>query len=248
MLLFWKVLKKSFVDAYENLAFTIVSSSLFVGALLACIGILRLTAFGQLPPIFISGLLVAYILVLAPIISGTCAYARSILTHEDQSIGELFFFIRKTAISAWKLALLQVVITLLVLINLWFYFTHGGIICKIIAVLFIYILFFWLASMIYHFPVMIEQGCGAFLAVKRGFLLEIDNIGFTALMFFVIILLTIVSIATFIGLVFIYNGVMSMLATNMVRALFVKYNLLPAEEAPDLVVDDGFPPYRNNRN
>lgn len=240
MLQFWKILKKSFVGAYEQLAFTIICSSLFLGVMLICLSILKQIPYGRLMPVFACGCLLMYILVLAPIIAGSCALARSLISYGDETVRDLFAHIRKSMISAWKLGLLQVIITLVLAVNIWFYFTHGGMVFKIIGVVFIYIAFFWFASMIYHFPILAEQHTGALLTLKRGFLLELDNIGFTALMFFVIILFTGICVATFVGLAFIYLGVMSLLTTNLTRALFVKYNLLPDEE-PKEIGDDGFP-------
>ena len=52
MSVFWKILKKSFIDSYDYLSLTIVSSSLATGIALVFLTLLRLTPIGRIPPFF----------------------------------------------------------------------------------------------------------------------------------------------------------------------------------------------------
>ena len=90
-------------------------------------------------------------------------------------------------------------------------------------------LLLWGLSAVYHFPVLVEQRPGALKVLKRGVLLMLDNIAFTAGVFFVIILLTCFCTITLLGLPLLYVGMASILQTRALRALFVKYELLEPE-------------------
>lgn len=240
MTVFWKTLKKSFADSYTHLALTILSSSVSTGIALIFLTLLRMTPFGKFPPILAAGVVVLYIFLLSPIIAGACAVSRKIILRDDPAPRDLFVLAREFMAPAWKLGLLQTIISLILLINVWFYFTHGGMALKIIAAIFLYMTLFWAMSSIYHFPVMIEQRAGVFMVAKRGILLAMDNLGFTVILFFAIILFACICAATFAGMALLYLGVFSMLATRMMRVLFVKYGLLAPEVEPE-ITDDRFP-------
>jgi len=122
-----------------------------------------------------------------------------------------------------------VFVTLLIVVNSWFYLTRGVLALKLLGILFAYVLLLWGLSAVYHFPVLVEQRPGALKVLKRGVLLMLDNIAFTAGVFFVIILLTCFCTITLLGLPLLYVGMASILQTRALRALFVKYELLEPE-------------------
>ena len=106
---------------------------------------------------------------------------------------------------------------------------------KALGILVIYGLILWVLSAIYHFPVLIEQRPSTLNILKRGFLLALDNVAFTLGVFFAIILLTCFCAATLVGLPLLLLGMVSILQTRALRALFVKYEMLPPEReySPD---------------
>ncbi|MHB1458586.1 MAG: YesL family protein [Armatimonadota bacterium] len=240
MSVFWKILRKSFVDSYDYLSLTIISSSLATGIALAILTVFRLTHIDRYPLILLIGVCILYIFLICPIIAGACVVSKKIVTHDDPSPRDIFSASREFLLPAWKLGLMQTIITVLLLVIIWFYFTHGGIVFKIAGIVFAYVMLFWLLSTIYHFPILIEQKPGVFIIIKRGFLLLMDNVGFTVSFFFVIILFAAICTATFVGLALLYLGVFSMLATRMTRVLFQKYGLIEPEVEPE-IVDEGFP-------
>jgi hypothetical protein len=109
----------------------------------------------------------------------------------------------------------------------------------VLGVLVVYAFILWALSATYHFPVLVEQRPGTLKILKRGFLLVLDNLAFTLGVFFVIILLTCFSAATLIGLPLLYLGTISILQTRALRALFVKYEVLPPEREYTPEDDDG---------
>lgn len=241
MPVFWKTLKKSFAYSYEYLGLTIISSSLATSIALVFLTLLRLTAIGKYPPYFFIGVLILYIFLICPIIAGACAVSRKIVIKDDPSPRDIFSASREYLFPAWKLGFIQAVTTMTLLIVIWFYFAHGGVVFMIAGIVFAYVMLFWILSTIYHFPILIEQRPGTFVVIKRGFLLLMDNVAFTVGLFFVIILFACICAATFVGLALLYLGVFSMLTTRMTRVLFQKYGLIEPEVEPEIVEDNGFP-------
>jgi uncharacterized membrane protein YesL len=177
-----------------------------------------------------------YILVVSPAIAGVFALSRKIITRDEPSLFDLVRGARRFLTASWLLSLSQILITSVIVANIWFYLTHGSAPMKILGILFIYALLFWAQSSIYHFPVLIEQNPGLLKTLKRGFLLALDNVGFTAGMFFVIILLTCLLGATVVCVLLLYPGLLSMVESCALRALFEKYGLV--EKAAVYGADD----------
>ncbi len=87
-------------------------------------------------------------------------------------------------------------------------------------------------TVLYHYPILIEQRPGAVKTLKRALLVALDNPGFTVGLFFAIILLACFCVVTLLGLPLLYMGVASIVQTRALRALFVKYEVLPPEREP----------------
>lgn len=240
---FWKTLKRSSISAYDYLGLVIIMSSLFVGLGLVFFLLMKylIPISMYLPWVFITAALI-YIFILSPIVAGAYSTTKMIAARNMPIAKDFFIEISRWFLPAWKLSTLQSLLTIIIIVNILFYLSNEAIILKILAVLFIYFLIFWWASCLYHFPIMIEQKTGPFLTAKRGFLLVLDNPGFTAMLFFVIILIACICIATFAGLVFVYLGYTSILITYMTRVLFTKYNIVSRDEIEEPeIIDDGFP-------
>ncbi|MHB0999307.1 MAG: YesL family protein [Armatimonadota bacterium] len=232
MPLIWKTLKKSFIDSYDYLALTILSSSVPAGIALIFFSLMSIIGIARHLLIVIVGAIFLYIFLISPLIAGANYLARKIITHDEPVARDLFEGARLYMKSSWMLGLVQVFISSIFLVNIWFYFTHGGTVFQVIGVVFLYLLFFWMSSTMYHFPVLIEQQPGTFTIIKRGFLLMLDNIVFTGIVFFVIILLTCLCLATFAGIPLLYLGLVSMISTRSFRAILIRYEMLPPEKEP----------------
>lgn len=231
MSVFLKTLKKWLADSYECLGLVLIASLSLFGVVLACFAVAaKLVSFG--PFFAVVWIIASYILLIAPVIAGGYYLARRIIIRDEPSVSVLLKGVRELLTASWGIALLQVIITTAIAVNAWFYLSRGVPVLTMLGTLFIYLMLLWMLSSVYHFPVLVEQRPGAFKTIKRGFLLVLDNIAFTGGVFFVIILLTCLCTVTFLGLPFLYLGMVSLLQTRAFRVLLVKYEILPPEREP----------------
>jgi len=87
----------------------------------------------------------------------------------------------------------------------------------------------------YQWPLLVEQNPPTLKLIYRSFLFVADNLGFTAVIFFVIIGLTILCLP---GMALLYMGAASITITTAMRELLRKYGL--AEIEPEVVEDRGW--------
>jgi len=224
-----KTLKKWLVDSYDYLGLVLASSFVWFGVTLGGVGVITKIDLRSNPILLLGLLAVFYIFLVAPLTAGVYALARRIVTRDDPSLVDMLEGFKELLFESWALGFAQAFVTLVILVNAWFYLSHGGLALRILGVLALYILIFWMFSVTYHYPLMLEQRPGTLKIVKRGFLLALDNTGFTAGVFFVIILLTCFCGITLLGMALLYLGMLSILQTRALRAVFVKYGVLPPE-------------------
>ena len=235
-----KTLKRWLGNSYDYLGLVIIASFIWFGVLIGGVSLIAKLEVHE-HPIVVAGTLAAYyVLLIAPLTAGVFAMARKVVTRDDPSVLDVLSGFREYLLPSWSLGFAQTLITVLILANAWFYLTRGGMALKAVGILVIYVLILWALSAVYHFPVLIEQRPGVMKILKRGFLLGLDNLAFTLGIIFVIILLTCLCVATLLGLPLIYIGMLSILETRALRAVFVKYDLLPPERDPELGGEDGW--------
>ncbi|GEM_PF-811670 len=241
---FWKTIRKSFGDSYDYLGTIIICSfvwfTVVVGSLSGWAA-LRVESTEA----WIGFAAALYILLLGPLAAGVYYAARKIVTRDDPSPLDLFRGAKEFWGRAVLLAFSQVFITSLICVNAWFYFSRGSMFFQALGMLFLYALLVWMMSALYHYPVMIEQRPSTLKIIKRGFLLTLDNPAFTGCVLFAIMLLTCFSVGVILPMALLYMGLSSVILTRALRALFVKYELLPPEKEPspdddpwEMVADD----------
>ncbi|MCX6374911.1 MAG: hypothetical protein NTU88_02520, partial [Armatimonadetes bacterium] len=228
-----KTLKKWISTSYEFLGLVIISSFIWFGIIIGGVGLITRIEAHESPVLLFVSLAAFYVLFIAPLTAGVYLLAKKIVTRDDPSVFDIFHGFREFLAPSWSLGFAHVLITLMIAANAWFYLTRGGIALKAVGVLVLYVLILWGLSAVYHYPVMIEQRPGTFKTLKRGFLLALDNFAFTVGVIFAIILLTCLCAVTLLGMPLIYLGMLSILQTQALRALFVKYELLPPEREPE---------------
>ena len=220
---FLDILKKWILDCYDYLGLVLVSSVIWFGIVLG--GFAAIAKTGS--PIVIAAVsALFYVLLIAPLTAGIFAMAKRIVTRDEPSLLNLLLGFKEYLTASWTLGLAQVVITILIVGNTYFYLTRDALAVKLLGFLFLYLLAFWMFSVVYHYPVLIEQRPGVFKIIKRGFLLTMGNVVFTVGVFFVIIVLTCFCTVTLLGLPLLFIGMMSLLQTRALRMLFEKYGLL----------------------
>ena len=237
---FRRILKKWLGDSYDYLGLVIISSFIWFGVLIGGVSIIAKLEVRENPIILVASLAAYYVLVMSPLTAGVFATAKKIVTRDDPSVLDILQGFRVYLLPSWSLGFAQTLITAMILANAWFYLTRTGIALKAVGILVLYALILWALSAVYHFPVMIEQRPGVMKNLRRGFLLALDNLAFTLGIIFVIILLTCFCVVTLLGLPLVYMGMVGILQTRVLRAVFVKYELLPPERDPESGGEDAW--------
>lgn len=79
----------------------------------------------------------------------------------------------------WALATLNVAAGALLVLNVVFYWTMGGVGLKLVSVIFAYLLVLWFAIQGYLYALMVELDQSIRLVVRNALFLAIDNLGLT---------------------------------------------------------------------
>lgn len=246
--LFRRVFRKSIADSYRYLGLVFFSSIVVSGAGLAGLGLFWLLGLRG-PALWLTGGFFVWVFAVPPFVSGAHFVARKAaaqrpMVSDEPSTADLFSGAREFMLPSWALAFVQLLITFVILFGCWFYFSRGTLPFQLLSVLFLYFLFFWLMSSIYHYPILIEQRPGIVKILKRGFLLTIGSPGFTLLVFLVIILIVVLCLISFmIGAMALYAGLTSFVQTYAARELFIKFKAVEPDSEPeaDSSGDDDWP-------
>ena len=227
-------------DAYDHLGLTVVVS--FIMAAIVA-GLAYGTQIGgNFPPVVLLPLLFAFLLlVIGPFCVGIFTLAHNIVYNQQPGIGDLLDGYRKSLWTAIKWSALNLAIGAILIGDtvLFIGLTRQSKSWFGPAIVTAYLLIFWGMTLIYQLPILIYQRPSALNVLKKSALLVLDNLGFTAVVFFAIIAFTILCAAPkFVGMPIIYFGAVPILCTRATRELLVRYALAPEEREPDPVGDE----------
>lgn len=159
------------------------------------------------------------------------------MKRESSGVSDLWEGMRTFAAPAWKLGALQVFITLVLVADTIFLYTLFAAMRNMIflplAALSFYAIIFWGMMMVLQWPLLVEQRPGTAKILTRSFLLAADNLSFTTITYFAIILLSILCLLP--GMAVLYMGAVAVLSCSALRELFRKYGLaeIPPESGED---------------
>jgi len=238
-------LKRGLGDLYDRLGMSMAGSFIWFlstsAPIAAGLELARRNVFASVP---LSA--AAAFLLGMPITAGCYEMARRIVTRDDPSLGDLKKGFCELYWPSLKLTLFDLIITGVLLADAAFFLGRMGPLKYVntgltlaVGTLFIYALLAWLMSALYHMPLLVWQRTGTLVILKRGFLLAMDNPGFTMGLLFGMMLLTILCVLTAVGMAVLFLGAAAILTTNCLRELFIKYGII--EEPPEVVEDRGWP-------
>jgi uncharacterized membrane protein YesL len=177
--------------------------------------------------------LMLWSLVVAPVTGGLFGYVREIVAHEHPVWTDLGPRIRAEYAPAVRLGMIQAALTALLATDAFFFLSQGALGAKVVGLLFIYPLMFWLLAVQYQWALLVEQRLGACSAVKKSALLVLDNPSRTLLLGMLSGALTLLCVGTVVGLLLVWAGTVAFLQTEATRALLRKYGVLPPELEPE---------------
>ncbi|MGM0432913.1 MAG: hypothetical protein ACQEQU_09390 [Spirochaetota bacterium] len=186
-------LKKAFFDGWDNLIALILLNVLSVGMIALGYGALQLIEV-HLYLTLIAALIWFFALHL--FIGGVSFFTKEFAFYKRPSSSEFREALRASVKPAMLLAVVNLFLLLMLLFVIPFYFRMGNMVGTIIGALLVWIFIIGALSLIYFLPVCAQLGDRPFKALKKAFIIALDNPGTTLLLAIYTLLLFLLSIVT----------------------------------------------------
>jgi hypothetical protein len=153
---------------------------------------------------------------------------------------------------AVRLALIQLAVLIMFVVNLWFYVPMGHTIGSTALVIGLYAFVFWSLMAVYHWPLLVAQERGLFDApehrarrgavavLRRAFFLVLGSPGFSLGLLLALAILSALLFATLALPALLWIGAVGLLSTQALRALLVRYEVLPPPVVEAPIPDEKF--------
>lgn len=222
----WPIIKGAFIDIYDNLGWVLFVSAIWFGfAVPFVFAILP----GQLHIILRIPLGIS-VIFLGPATAGAYYLANRLIKRESIEWRDYFFAFKKYFWRAEALILLFILAIIVIVVDFMFYSQIQNIAIRILSIFWIYILVFLGVMQTYMFPLLIEQDTGIKKVIIRSFLLSIDNIGVSLVIFLIVIALSALCIVTGVGALLLLMGVKSFFDTKTFFSVMEKYEDVPTPQ------------------
>lgn len=125
---------------------------------------------------------------------------------------------------SWLLAIVILVISVLLAVNLLFYANFTNQWVRLLSVLWGYLIVFWLAMLIYLFPLLIEQESKSLLLLLRNAaLLVLDNLAFTLTLGVLLLLFLLLNVFLVAPLLLIVVSGLALVQSKALLTVLEKY-------------------------
>lgn len=215
----WSIIKGAFIDVYDNLGWVLFISAIWFGF---AVPVVFAVLPGNLHIIF-RLLLGISVIFLGPATAGAYYLANKLIKRESVEWRDYFSAFKKFFWRSEALILIYLLAIAIVVVDFMFYSQIQNIIVRILSIFWLYLLLFLGILQTYMFPLLIEQDTGIKKVIIRSFLLSVDNIGVSFVMFIVVIALCAVCILTGVGALLLLMGVKSFFDTKTFLTVMEKY-------------------------
>ena len=159
-----------------------------------------------------------------PATAGVYYLANQIARGESVSFGLFVEGMRRYFRRSWLLAIIVVVISVLLGGNLIFYANFANPWVRLLSVLWGYLIVFWLAMLIYLFPLLIEQEDKSLLLILRNAaLLVLDNVAFTLTLGFLLLLFLLLNVGLVVPVLLILMSGLAVIQSKALLTVLEKY-------------------------
>lgn len=241
-----KALRLGFRATYDSLGYVVAASfaTFLTGAIvLTIMGLLSARVKQLHAGEMFLGLVALPVVWLCAV--GIFYYARKVVYHEQPAPADTWEGIRRLAVPALALFVVDLLVTTLLLGDLTFFWlafrSKGTVVFAALGIISAYIALMWLLMSVYHLPLLIaqlemESGPRVRVIMRKSFLLAADNPGFTVGLFVAIIAFAILcALPAMVGMAVLFPGAAAFLLTFSLRELFIRYGVV--EEEPEIVED-----------
>ncbi|MFQ5811976.1 MAG: DUF624 domain-containing protein [Anaerolineae bacterium] len=165
------------------------------------------------------------LITLAPALAGVY-YVANHLAHEryTTSLRDFFVGFRQYFAKSWQVLLTDLFLLLLIVSNINFYMRMPNQILKLVSILWLYLLAFWLGLQIYLFPLLMEQKDKRILLIFRNAIVLTLRHSFSTIAFLLIILpLLLISVALTVPVILLIISLIAFLSNRALLVLLGEY-------------------------
>ena len=217
----FSILKSTFKDFYEDLfKLVLLSTAWFIGSFILLFFIL--IAFNSGWYIF----LLVPVLFLGPIFLTSLYGADQIMKEGKVAFKSLFSYLKNNFWRAFSAFLFSLVLYIIFIIDLRFFLIKGqeNIWLLAFAFLFAYLLIYFSICQIYFWGLLIIQSDRSLKKIiKTAFILSLDNIIYSLILFLAIFLLTVILTVIGIGIPAGFIGIIGILMIKGTEEIIAKY-------------------------
>ena len=164
------------------------------------------------------------IVTAPPATAGVYYLTNQLARGETVSFGLFVQGMRRYFRRSWLLAIIVLVINALLAVNLLFYASFTNQWVRLLSVLWGYLIVFWLAMLIYLFPLLIEQESKSLLLLLRNAaLLVLDNLAFTLTLGVLLLLFLLLNVFLAVPLLLIVVSGLALVQSKALLTVLEKY-------------------------
>ena len=165
------------------------------------------------------------LVTLAPALAGVY-YVTNHVAHGRYRTEWKDFFVgfRWYLAKSWQVLLADLLLLLLIVSNISFYTSMSNQILRLVGILWLYLLAFWLCLQVYLFPLLMEQEDKRLLLIFRNaVLLTLKHPLFTIVFLLVIVLLLVISVALAVPVFLLIISLIAFLSNRALLTLIGEY-------------------------
>jgi hypothetical protein len=231
----WRTLRFAVREAWDVLGLVCAASfTLFLGAA-ACV-FLSLT--------WVPAGLVAAVLLMSPLFTGTCYLAHRVYQHDEPGYFNLWEGFRRLYLRSVTVGAVQLFVFIVLIANLAFYGQRQGFGFLLASIVIWYLIAYWLVNALYHYPLLIAADQGVLKREEGGpprvrttfrnaFVLAMSAPGYSLAILVAVILITIPLFISAVGMALVGTALPAFIATRATRDQLIRHGLLPPDPDPD---------------
>ena len=221
-------IKKAFFDGWDNLISLVLVNLIFVALLAAGYGAFTLIQFSV--PLGIILLLIWFVL-LHFALGGASFFTMHQANYQRPGFAEFWQAVKDAYKHALLLAALNAVILIMFIVIMPFYLSMSNILGIAVTAVLFWIVIVTMISLLYFLPISAQLKDRPFKALKKSFLVFLDNTGFSIFLLFYTIVNFIISI--FAALLIPSAGGILLSHQVACKLLMFKYDYLESEPEAD---------------
>jgi len=215
------VFGKAFKTFYDFIGIVVLASALFF--FIGLSPVVLILVFGIQIPAVIAAAFIALIFTLGPALGGSSHMLYLAVQGEDVLIRDFFRGMFRFYWRSLAMALVAGLFLLVLVIDFVFFFNNPNSFFRVLSGIWVYFFLFWGTVMNFTFPVLIQQDDSVFSAIKKSGLIVLDNMVFSLLLLFGVLIVTVLSVFLTAAMMLVWAGIVGLVQHYALLEILEKY-------------------------